>query len=88
MSNEASPRPETLAAQALGWEEPATGAIVPPIHPSTTYVREADTGRGYTRDDNPTYDQAEALLAALEGGAGCLLFASGMAAAPRRPYRA
>ncbi len=81
MSNEASPRPETLAAQALGWEEPATGAIVPPIHPSTTYVREAKTGRGYTRDGNPTYDQAEALLAALEGGAGCLLFASGMAAA-------
>ena len=62
-------------------EEAATGAIAPSTHPSTTYARDAEAGRGYTRDDNPTYDQAEALLAALEGGAGCLLFASGMAAA-------
>jgi cystathionine gamma-synthase len=83
MSDEQRPRPETLAARALGWHEPATGGVIPAIHPSTTYTRRADggAGRGYTRDDNPTYDQAEALLAALEGGAGCLLFSSGMAAA-------
>jgi cystathionine gamma-synthase len=37
-------------------------------------------GRVYTRADNPTYDHAEQLLAALEGGAGCALFASGSAA--------
>ena len=77
-------RPETLAAQALGWDEPAHQGIVPPIYPSTTFARPADNqgrvGRMYTRDANPTYDQAEALLAALEGGAGCLLFSSGMAA--------
>ena len=35
----------------------------------------------YTRDGNPGYDQVEALLNALEGGAGCRLFSSGMAAA-------
>lgn len=78
--------PETLAAQALGWLDPATGAVVPPIHPATTYLRPADplqaTGaRSYTRADNPTYDQAEALLSRLEGGAAALLFGSGMAAA-------
>lgn len=78
--------PETLAARALGWIDPATGAVVPPIHPSTTYLRDADNsyathGRVYSRDDNPGYDQAEALLNRLEGGSGALLFSSGMAAA-------
>ena len=78
-------KPETLAAQALGWDEPAFHGIVPPIYPSTTYARPADDqgrqGRMYTRDGNPGYDQVEALLNALEGGAGCRLFSSGMAAA-------
>ncbi len=85
MTEEPRLRPETLAAQALGWDDPVSQAIVPPIQPSTTYVRapgdQGRAGRTYTRDANPTYDQAEALLAALEGGAGCLLFSSGMAAA-------
>ena len=78
-------RPETLAAQALGRIDDATRAVVPPIHPSTTYLRDPDgayrSGRGYTRADNPTYDTPEDLLATLEGGESCLLFASGMAAA-------
>ena len=78
-------RRETLTAQALGWEDPATDAIVPAIQPATTYTRPPENqgryGRMYTRDRNPTYDQPEALLAALEGGAACRLFASGMAAA-------
>jgi cystathionine gamma-synthase len=77
--------PETLAAQALGWVDPATKAIVPPVHFSSTYVRDEDnqyrSGRGYIRADNPSFDQAEALLTALEGGAASLLFGSGMAAA-------
>ena len=38
-------------------------------------------GRAYTRADNPTYDPAEQLLTVLEDGAGCILFASGNAAA-------
>jgi cystathionine gamma-synthase len=77
--------PATLAAQALGWWETSTRGLVPAIHPATTYERAEDGsypgGRGYSRDENPTYDQAEALLAALEGGEQALLFASGMAAA-------
>ena len=77
---------ETLAAQALGRIDGMTGSVIPPIYPSTTYLRDEDnsysrTGRIYSRADNPTYDQAEALLNRLEGGQGCLLFASGMAAA-------
>lgn len=78
-------KPETLAAQALGWIDEATRAISPPIHLSTTFIRDPDnqyrSGRGYIRADNPGFDQAEALLSALEGGAASFLFASGMAAA-------
>ncbi len=59
--------------------------IVPPIHASTTFIRDPDnqyrSGRVYARDHNPTFDQAEAVLTALEGGHASLLFASGMAAA-------
>ena len=75
----------TKAAQALGWIDERTRAVTPAIHPSTTFIRDADNqhraGYSYSRDENPTYDQAEALLAELEGGAGAMLFASGMAAA-------
>ncbi len=77
--------PQTLAAQALGWTDPQTGAITPPVHVSSTYLRDADnqyrSGRVYARDNNPAFDQAEALLCALEQGQQALLFASGMAAA-------
>ena len=80
-----SMKPRTLAAQALGWVDEGTKAIVAPIHPSTTYIRDTDNryrnGRIYARADNPTFDQAEATLAALERGHAALLFASGMAAA-------
>jgi cystathionine gamma-synthase len=77
--------PQTVAAQAMGWIDEQTKAIVAPIHPSTTYVRDPDNryrnGRVYARADNPTFDQAEATLAALERGHAALVFASGMAAA-------
>jgi len=77
--------PESLAAQSLGWIDPITKAISPPIHASTTFIRDADnqyrSGRGYARADNPAFDQAEALIAQLEHGAQGALFASGMAAA-------
>ena len=73
-------RMTTLAAQALGWVDSTTGGLVPPVHPSVQYVR--GPGRPiYTRDQNPTYEPAEALLAALEGGRAAMLFSSGMAAA-------
>ncbi|CAO3437655.1 trans-sulfuration enzyme family protein [Azospirillum doebereinerae] len=78
-------RPETVAAGALGYEDADSGAIIPPIHPSTTYVRDPDTsysrGRVYARADNPTFDTAARTLSALENGEDTLLFASGMAAA-------
>jgi cystathionine gamma-synthase len=78
--------PETLAAQALGEVDPVSGGLVPVISPSTNFERLPDgsyrQGRVYTRADNPTYEHAERLLAALEGdGCACALFASGMAAA-------
>ena len=80
-----SVKPESIAAQALGWVDDATRAIAPPIHTSTTFIRDPDnqyrSGRIYARDQNPTFDQAEAVLSALEGGHASLLFASGMAAA-------
>jgi cystathionine gamma-synthase len=77
--------PETQAAQALGRVDSVTRALVPSVHLSTTYQRDPDggysSGRGYTRPHNPTYDEPEDLLSALEGGSDCMLFASGMAAA-------
>jgi cystathionine gamma-synthase len=77
--------PETLAAQGLGRIAEPYRDVVPPIHTTTTYERGADGsypgGRVYSRADNPTYDQAEALIAALEGAASAMVFASGQAAA-------
>ncbi|MFM9960440.1 MAG: trans-sulfuration enzyme family protein [Planctomycetaceae bacterium] len=77
--------PATLAAQGLGFIEPVTKAVVQPIHVSTTFERDANNeysaGRCYSRADNPTFDQVEATLAALEQGTDALVFASGMAAA-------
>lgn len=85
MSKRPPPCTATEAARALGWVEPTMRAVVPPIHPSASYERARDGsypgGHSYSRDQNPTYDQAEALLARLEGGQEALLFASGMAAA-------
>ena len=75
----------SLAAQAMGWIDPVTKAVVPPIHMASTYLRDEDngyrSGRIYARADNPTFDQAEATLGALEGGAKALVFSSGMSAA-------
>jgi cystathionine gamma-synthase len=77
--------PASLAAQAMGWIDPVTRAVVPPIHMASTYLRDEDngysSGRIYARADNPTFDQAETTLAALEGGPKALIFSSGMSAA-------
>ena len=76
---------ETLAAQGMGRVADPYRDIVPPIHVSTTYERGGDGafpgGRIYARPDNPSFDQAEALIAALEDAAGAMVFASGQAAA-------
>ena len=80
--------PATRAARSDG-ADPASGGLTQPIWPATSYARDADgaylAGRSYARDQNPTGEAAEALLAALETGADpggkALLFSSGMAAA-------
>jgi cystathionine gamma-synthase len=72
---------ESAAVHGLGWLDPAGGGTVPPLQPSVTYRRESyATGRIYARIDGAAYDQVEAVLAHLEGGAHALLYASGMAA--------
>ncbi|HJZ43570.1 MAG TPA: PLP-dependent transferase [Hyphomicrobiaceae bacterium] len=77
--------PETVAAQAGGAIDEATGAIVPPIHLATTYLRDPDNqyrrGYAYGRPDNPTVRQVEEILTRLEGGAASLVLASGMTGA-------
>ena len=73
---------ETLLAQAGHFIDSATGAIVPPIHPSTTYARDDRyelIGYGYSRSGNPTCSQVESVLARLEGAEDALVFASGLA---------
>jgi cystathionine gamma-synthase len=78
-------KPETLAAQALdAIDRRIGGPIVPPIPMATTYARDdhyALHGPMYTRDENEIYVAVESVLAALEGGAGALVFPSGLAAA-------
>lgn len=77
-------RPETIAAQLLHSTDPTTGAVVPPIHLSTTFVRDGNyetlIPTDYQRGGNPTVWEAEETLAALEKGEACLLYPSGMAA--------
>lgn len=76
---------ETLAIHAGGEPDAATGAVAPPLHLATTFKHgpagERIAGYEYIRDASPTQDRLEAALAAVEGGAGALTFASGMAAA-------
>ena len=77
--------PETLAAHAYFGADPASGAVVPPLHAATTYTRDdayrlRDPARNYSRNGSPTVALAEQVIAALEGAAEARLFASGMAA--------
>ncbi len=76
-------RLESLTAQGLGWIDPSTQAISSPIHMSSTFLRAPDypKERDYIRDQNPAFEQVEALLARLEGGVAAAVSASGMAAA-------
>ena len=79
-------RPDTTLAQALHYLDPHNGAIVPGIQAATTYARGEDYeiragGVSYGRDKNPTFHHAEQVIAELEGGAGAMLFSSGLAAA-------
>ena len=78
-------KPATLAAQALGKIDAASRAIVPPVHISTTFERDANnqyrSGNVYGRPHNETVREAEAVIAALEGAAAAMAFGSGQSAA-------
>ncbi|TWI06163.1 cystathionine gamma-synthase [Luteimonas cucumeris] len=77
-------RLETIAIHAGGEVDPETGAVAPPLHFSTTFKHgpagERVAGYEYQREGDPTNDRLRAAIAALEGGAVALTFASGMAA--------
>ncbi len=64
--------------------EPVTGAVVPPLHFSTTYAPEAigklRSGYEYGRGGNPTRDALQEQLAAAEFGTHAFSFGSGLAA--------
>ncbi len=75
---------ETRAIHAGQEPDPQTGAVVPPVYQVSTYAQDGVGGlRGgyeYSRSGNPTRTALEECLAALEGGARGLAFASGLAA--------
>ncbi|RLP80214.1 bifunctional o-acetylhomoserine/o-acetylserine sulfhydrylase [Mycetocola lacteus] len=90
-ANAANWRFETKQIHAGAAPDPVTGARATPIYQTTSYVFRdaqhaqnlfslAEPGNIYTRIQNPTQDVVEQRLAALEGGSGALLVASGQAA--------
>jgi O-acetylhomoserine (thiol)-lyase len=90
-TSEGTPGFDTLALHAGQNPDPATGARAVPIYQTTSYVFKssehaanlfalAEPGNIYTRIMNPTWDVLEQRLAALEGGVGALVTASGQAA--------
>ena len=73
----------TRAIHAGQEPDPATGAVIVPIYQTSTFAQEdvgVHKGYEYARTDNPTRAALEAALAALDGGAHALAFASGLAA--------
>ncbi len=73
----------TLAIHGGQSPEPATGAVMPPIFTSSTYIQESPgvhQGFEYSRSQNPTRFAWERAVASLEGGEHGFAFASGMAA--------
>jgi cystathionine gamma-synthase len=75
---------DTRAIHAGQEFDPTTGAVIPPIHVTSTYAQDGIGGlRGgyeYSRGGNPTRTALETQLAAIEGGIRGLSFASGLAA--------
>lgn len=75
---------DTLAIRAGQDHDPTTGAVIPPLHVSSTYAQDGigglRNGYEYGRSANPTRTALQNQLAALEGGRFGLSFASGLAA--------
>jgi cystathionine gamma-synthase len=84
MSSSTPQHLETLAVHAGQSIDRATGAVVAPIHLSTTFERDETggyaSGFSYSRWDNPNRQALERCLATLEGGTRALAFSSGLAA--------
>jgi cystathionine gamma-lyase len=73
----------TLSVHAGPGPDPATGAVMVPIHASSTFAQSAPgvhTGWEYARTGNPTRAAFEQAVAQLEGGGFGFAFASGLAA--------
>lgn len=74
---------ETRAIHVGGEPDPTTGAIMPPIFQTSTYVQSSPgehKGYEYTRSHNPTRSRLQECLASLENAKHCLVTASGLAA--------
>jgi cystathionine gamma-lyase len=74
----------TKAIHVGGEPDPTTGAIMPPIFQTSTYVQKSPgkhLGYEYTRSHNPTRSRLEECLASLEGANHALVTSSGLAAA-------
>ncbi len=75
---------DTRAIHAGQAFDPTTGAVIPPVHFSTTFAQDGIGGlRGgyeYCRGGNPTRDALQTQLAAIEGAAHAYSFGSGLAA--------
>src|SRR3546814_15248164 len=65
--------------------DPSTGAIMPPIYATSTYVQDSPgvhKGYEYSRSQNPTRMAYERCIADLESGESGYAFASGLSAIP------
>ncbi len=77
------PKFETNAIHAGQDPDASTGAVIPPIYQTSTYVQDGvgrHKGYEYSRTDNPTRTALQVVLAELEAGAWALSYASGLAA--------
>ncbi|WP_295689961.1 cystathionine gamma-synthase [uncultured Brevibacterium sp.] len=84
MTENTTPSFSTKAIHAGQEPDARTGAVIPPLHMSSTYKQDGvggfRSGYEYSRSANPTRDALQAQLAAIEGGAHAFSFASGLAA--------
>ncbi len=84
MTTDAARRFASLAVHAGQDPDESTGAVIPPVHFSTTFAQDGigglRQGYEYGRSGNPTRTALQAQLAAIEGGAHAFSFASGLAA--------
>lgn len=75
---------QSMVVQLNHFIDQRTGAVVPPVHPATTYARDGNYeligGIRYGRYGNPGWTQVEEIVAKLDGGRDAKVFGSGLAA--------